>query len=391
MVKMDEQRADALRDSAPAQLVVEHDARLGVGQATLPIPFASPWSSRVAPAPRRRQEISFRVLGREDQPVAGAGVTVFGKRFNAQAITDSSGIASVAIFDAEADLDDIRAVYVQPMADHWECFVHQPILSTHEPNVITLDPLAPAGAHSVGETRAAWGRKLMHLERLAQRRDRSIGRRRGEDRSGLTPRLRMPNKHPLLRHVTRGVDLGPREGGNGWTRDEIGQGTHCAGIIAGVSSSASAGSGIAPGAELHVFKLSPGGHFSDLIEALDQCIERQLDIVCLGVSSDHVSELVAQKIAEARLAGVACIAAAGDEGGPVQFPAMVLGVLAVSAIGRLGEFPAATHHGWTAFPELVGPGGLFATTFKQFRPADCGLRTRRRGHLECSRWWPCGP
>src|SRR5206468_4264032 len=103
VVRMDEQRAEALRQSAQAQVIVEQDAPLGVGQATLPIPFAAPWSSRVTPAPRRRQDISFRVLGRADQPLAGAGITVFGRRFSAQAITDASGAANVTIFDAEAD------------------------------------------------------------------------------------------------------------------------------------------------------------------------------------------------------------------------------------------------------------------------------------------------
>lgn len=50
----------------------------------------------------------------------------------------------------------------------------------------------------------------------------------------------------------------------------------------------------------------PGGHFSDLIEALGQCIERRLDIVQIGVSGEQFSELVAQKINEARLNGIAC-------------------------------------------------------------------------------------
>jgi subtilisin family serine protease len=364
VVRMDEPRAEALRQSAQAQVIVELDAPLGVGQATLPIPFAAPWSSRVTPAPRRRADISFRVLGRGDQPLAGAGITVFGRRFSAQAITDSSGAASVTFLDAEADLEDVRAVYVQPAADHWECFLHQPALASSEPNVVKLNPLVPTSANSADDERAArerdWGRKLMRLDRSADA--PSGGPVGGGVKIGLID-SGCDVSHPLLRHVTRGVDLSRREGPNGWMRDEIGQGTHCAGLIAGAGGSPPGVSGIVPGAEIHVFKLSPGGHFSDLIEALDQCIERQIDIVCLGVGSDQVSELVVRKLAEARLAGIACIAAAGDEGGPVRFPAMVPGVLSVSAIGMLGEFPAETHHGWTALPELIGPAGLFATNF----------------------------
>lgn len=366
IVRMDEQRAEALRQSAWAQVVVEQDARLGVGQATLTVPFAAPWSSRVASVPRLRQEIRFRVVGGEDLPLAGAGISVFGRNFAAQAVTDGSGAASVAIFDAQADLEDIYALYVQPAAGHWERLVQHPLLASAEVNVVKLDPLVPArsaGAKSAGEPRAAWGRKLMHLDRLADGPAVGAGVKIALIDSGCD------TSHPLLRHIARGVDLSRRDGAQEWMRDEIGQGTHCAGIIAGGGGSSASGvAGITPEAEIHVFKLAPGGHFSDLIEALDQCIERQIDVACLGVGADQLSELVAQKITEARLAGVACIAAAGDEGGPVQFPAMVPGVLSVSAIGRPGESPPDTRHRWAAVSAPIGPAGLFAANFSGSGP-----------------------
>jgi len=42
----------------------------------------------------------------------------------------------------------------------------------------------------------------------------------------------------------------------------------------------------------------PGGRFSDLIDALDQCIDRQLDIVNLSLGSSETSALVAHKLVE---------------------------------------------------------------------------------------------
>jgi len=255
---------------------------------------------------------------------------------------------------------------VQPAANHWECFALQPALAFDEANVVRLKPIVPAGGHSAGESPTDWARRMMHLDRpLDGATARSTG---GGIRIALVG-SGCDHNHLQLRHITSGVDLtGAQNGAKDWTRDEIGQGTHCAGIIAGSGGSEPAAQGIAPGAEIHVFKLTPGGRFSDLIEALDQCIERQIDIVHLGVRADQVSELVAQKIAEARLAGVACIAAAGDGGGTVQFPALVPGVLSVAAVGRLGESPADTHHAWTAVPELTGPAGVFATNFSGAGP-----------------------
>jgi subtilisin len=358
VVRMDDQRAEALRQSAPPHVVIEEDARLETGLSLFPASLAAPRSSRTAPASRRRREVQFQVLGERDQPLAGAGVTVLGRSFGALAITDQAGAASVVIFDAEADLDDVGAVYVQPAADHWECFMQRPILNPAETNVIRLRPLSfPDAAKSA----PAWGRELMGLDRLAAGLT-GAGVRIGLIDSGCD------NSHPLLRHVVKGVDLTRGNGAKDWTRDEIGQGTHCAGIIAGAGDPALGLSGIAPGAEIHVFKLSPGGRFSDLTEALDQCIEAQIDIVHLGVSANQVSELVARKIIEARLRGVACIATSGDEGGPVRFPGVVPGVLCVSAVGRLGEFPADTRHALTATPELIGPAGIFATNFSGAGP-----------------------
>ena len=366
VVKMDEKRAEALRQSALGQVVVEPNARLFAGSVTLATPFASPWAALAAPMPSLRRELRFRVVGTGDQPLAGAGVTVFGRGCSAQGVTDSSGTASVALFDAEADLEDVRAVHVQPAANHWECFALQPALAFDEANVVRLKPIVPTGAHATGESHIDWARRMMHLDRPidgATARSTGGGVRIGLVGSGCD------HNHLSLRHITSGVDLtGVQNGARDWTLDEIGQGTHCAGVIAGSGGSEPAVQGIAPGAEIHVFKLAPGGRFSDLIEALDQCIERQIDIVHLGVGADQVSELVAQKIAEARHAGVACIAAAGDVAGPVQFPAMVPGVLSVAAVGRLGEFPADTHHAWTAVPELTGPAGVFATNFSGAGP-----------------------
>jgi subtilisin family serine protease len=174
--------------------------------------------------------------------------------------------------------------------------------------------------------------------------------------------------HPILVHVDHGADLTRANDANSWTTDELGHGTHCAGIIGGHGDAPAAMVGCAPGAELHVFKVVPGGRLSDLIDALDQCIERRLDLVLLGIGSEQSSELVAQKIAEATAQGIACIAAAGDSGGAVQFPGNIPGVLAVAAVGKLGEFPPDSWHAYRALPQPIGFSGVFATNFSGSGP-----------------------
>ena len=204
VVKMDEKRAEALRQGALGHVVVEPDARLFAGSVTLAGPFASPWAALAAPTPRLHRELRFRVVGIGDQPLAGAGVTVFGRGSSAQGVTDGSGTASVALFDADADLEDIRAVYVQPAANHWEYFAPQPVLAFDEPNVVRLKPIVPAGPHSAAELHTDWARRMMHLDRpLDGATAKSTG---GGIRIGLID-SGCDHNHLLLRHITSGVDL----------------------------------------------------------------------------------------------------------------------------------------------------------------------------------------
>src|SRR5262249_55471643 len=147
--------------------------------------------------------------------------------------------------------------------------------------------------------------------------------------------------------------------------DTMGHGTHCAGIITAGIDRFEGVRGFAPKAEVHSLKVFPGGRFSDLIDALDQCIEHQIDIVNMSLGSAEASELVAQKLVEARQHGIACIVAAGNTGGPVQFPGMLPSVLTVSAIGKLDEFPMDTQHARTVTPELVA-GAMFSAKFSCF-------------------------
>jgi subtilisin family serine protease len=119
---------------------------------------------------------------------------------------------------------------------------------------------------------------------------------------------------------------------------------------------------------VHIFKVFPAGRVSDLLAALDECIERELDVVNISVGCDEISELVAQKLQQARHKGVACIVAAGNSGGPVGFPALVPTVMAVGAVGKLKEFPPDSCHAHSVIPQLVGADGVFAARFSSVGP-----------------------
>src|SRR4029079_9420893 len=102
--------------------------------------------------------------------------------------------------------------------------------------------------------------------------------------------------------------------------------------------------GFAPDAEIHALKIFPGGRFSSLLDALDYCIEHDIDVVNMSLGSGEASQLVLQKLSQLKQAGVACIVAAGNSGDNVQFPGSSPDVLTVAAMGRMGEFPESSYH-----------------------------------------------
>jgi subtilisin len=357
VVRMDEQRGEALRQNAPPHVIVEPDAPLGHSDMLVP----EPWQHAVQalPFPRPRRELRFRILGKDERPLANAVISLYGPGFQAQAITDSSGQASLQTHDVDGA--GIHAVYVRPAVDHWERYIRNPSLEPGQANVVRLSPLDGTSRTFPGELPYSWGQRIMKFDRVPSDWN-GTGTKIGLIDSGCD------SAHPLLRHVVRGVDLTQDQDPQSWKSDELGQGTHCAGIVAASAAAASEIIGCAPASEVHIFKVVPGGHFSDLIDALNQCIERRLDIVQIGVGSEQFSELVAQKITEARLNGIACITGAGNSGGAVQFPGNVPGVLTVSAAGKLGEYPQDTRHAQRALPQPIAFSGIYATNFSAWGP-----------------------
>src|SRR5712672_1431311 len=282
---MDEQRGEALRLNAPPHVIVEIDAPLGYSDMAVTEPMSWQHAVQVMPFPRPRREIRFRILGEGERPLANAVVNLFGPGFPGQAITDSSGQASLQTHSLDGS--GVHAVYVRPAADHWERYIRNPSLEIGQVNVIRLSPVDRTSASFPGERPYGWGQRIMKFDRVSTDWN-GTGTKIGLIDSGCDA------SHPLLRHIVRGVDFTRDKDPQSWKSDELGHGTHCAGLIAGSPVASSDIIGCAPAAEVHIFKVVPGGHFSDLIDALDQCIERRLDVVQIGVCSEHFSELVAQ-------------------------------------------------------------------------------------------------
>ncbi len=162
--------------------------------------------------------------------------------------------------------------------------------------------------------------------------------------------------------IDHGVDLRGGEG-RSWSQDVTGHGTSCAGIIGAVPDAAHGIRGYAPESELHVCKLPPDARCSDLVAALDYCLQNGIDLACLGFGCVRGSAIVEQRITAAKQQGVGIIAAAGNSAGAVLFPACSPNVLAIGAIGQIGSYREDSPQALQAAAAVAAMGGLFVPPF----------------------------
>ncbi|WP_416980879.1 S8 family serine peptidase [Streptomyces sp. T028] len=301
--------------------------------------------------------ISLRVCGPEGEPLAGAGVFLIGASWPGQGITGTDGTVTVTL--ATETAQSVQSLYVRPTGGYLDRWIPRPDLSAAQENLVTLTPLGKVSPGLDERQQYGWGQRAMRLDRLPPT-FRAFGTKIAVIGSGVAA------EHPDLKERVRsgtGLSAGTERG---WDRDLVGTGTHAAGIIAGADTGMGL-IGIAVDAEMEVCQVLPDGCFSDLIAALDHCIEREIDVAHIAVASPHSSALVSRKLADANAAGIACVAPAGDTAGPVAFPGSLPTVFAVGALGVFGSYPPdtsqATHTGSQLTPE-----GLFAAPFSCHGP-----------------------
>src|SRR5262249_1846465 len=282
-------------------------------------------AARVDRSSLKPSVVRIQVLGDDDKPLPKVAVLVYGVGSPSEGLTNEDGQVELPLYTLQPG--QAQAVVAKPRKDYWDLVIRNAELRSDGPNLIRLRSFSETLPRYNARPFLSWGQELM----LQTQFNGSID---GEGVKIAIIDSGCDNTHPLLQHITLGADLTDSGQSLGWTLDQFGHGTHCAGIIAARSGRGSSMRGFAPAAEIHVFKIFPGGRFSDLINALDQCIDRGIDIVNLSLGAGEISFLVELKIQEAKQRGIACIAAAGDGGGEVQYPAKSPHVLAVAAIGR---------------------------------------------------------
>lgn len=145
--------------------------------------------------------------------------------------------------------------------------------------------------------------------------------------------------------------------------DDNGHGTHVAGIIAALDNEIGV-VGVAPQASLWAVKVldnTGAGYVSDVIEGLSWCIDNGMQVanMSLGTDTDDVPSF-GEACQAAADAGLLLVAAAGNDGAAVDYPAAYASVIAAAAVDSSDARPGWSSHGSEIY--LAAPGvGIFST------------------------------
>lgn len=357
VARMTDQKAGELFQRGQGQLLVERDQHLELFDPMLRRPDLV---NSLTPYQGPQAELVLAVVGKDGAPLPEVEVSLFGGALPSSAVTGPDGVARLRVYGEDAHT--VSGLYVKPRTDYWSFYQRDPDLSLDEPNVVMLRALAdwPALRGMPQQAAMGWGARAMRLDQVPQPlRGRGV-KIAVIDSGAATTHGNLNQIHAGFDVVNKAVDRST------WNVDSLGHGSHCAGVI-GAADPAWGIRGFAPEAEIHVCKLFPGGQVSQLIDALEYCIEQGIDVVNMSLGGGAPSEALERQIVRAKQAGVACIAAAGNSAAAVQYPASSPHVLAVAAIGKVDEFPPDSYHA-----ETIGPDrdmqGYFTAKFSCFGP-----------------------
>lgn len=325
-------------------------------------------SAREAPRGAATARVILGVVSRAaGSAVAGADViafTSFARRTGAEGKTNAEGEASL-VLPATAKL--VERLYVFPARGFWSLLVKD--LSLAERMEVALAPLDLAAKDALRHYYASAG-----------------------DQAGAGVTVGVIDTGVDLSHadllVAGGRNTVVGEKPADYFDNGEGHGTHVAGIIAARGVPPLGLRGLAPGVALRSYRVFGKGSNQAsnyaILKALDAAVADRCDLVNMSLGGGEADDATREAIAEARGHGTLVIVAAGNDGrGPVSFPASDSLALGVSALGRVGTFPAdATEADFVAAPrgkdkksfvasfsnvgpelDLIGPGVAILSTF----------------------------
>lgn len=145
--------------------------------------------------------------------------------------------------------------------------------------------------------------------------------------------------------------------------DDNGHGTHVAGIIGAVRDGAGV-AGVAPKASLYAVKVlnaEGSGAYSAIIDGIQWAVTNRMDVVNMSLGGPKGSSALKKAVEAAYRAGVTLVIAAGNDSGPVNYPARYPQAIAVAASDSSDKIAPFSSRG----PEItvIAPGVAINSTY----------------------------
>jgi subtilisin len=350
VVRSSDENVAALRRSTGGTLVIERDRCLRAASFMGFSPGSSPPSQVIAAMNGFGPgfTVTIQVLAESGEPVERAEIQLVGEQRMAQGLADRDGKVDLTLYDELPET--VTDLLIRARSGHRGLWRHRPNLQANAVNTFMLEVL------SLPRT-PDWGGKALRFDQLPTE-CRGGGIKIALIDTGVAI------SHKQLAGIDHGIDFSRSEGeGRSWSQDIPGHGTPCAGVIGAIPDAAHGIRGYAPESELHVCRLPANPRCSDIVAALDYCLENNIDVACLGFGCERGSAIVEQRVAAAKQQGIGIIAAAGNAAGAVLFPACSPHVVAVGAVGQAGSFPEYSPQALQAAMAVPVAGGLFVPPF----------------------------
>ncbi len=155
----------------------------------------------------------------------------------------------------------------------------------------------------------------------------------------------------------------PRVDPSAWD-DDNGHGTHVAGIVAARNNDIGV-VGVAPEASLYAVKVlnsSGSGYVSDIISGIDWCVQNKMQIINMSLGASTDVQAFHNACDEAKVAGLFLVAAAGNDGAAVSYPAAYSSVIAVAATDSTDTRASWSNYGPEVY--VAAPGVSIYSTYK---------------------------
>lgn len=146
--------------------------------------------------------------------------------------------------------------------------------------------------------------------------------------------------------------------------DDNGHGTHVAGIVGAIDNTIGV-IGVGPNINLYAVKVLDrrgSGWLSDIIEGLDWAIANHLQVVNMSLGTTADVQSFREAVQRVNAAGIVQVAAAGNDGKAVNYPAAYPEVIAVSATDGANKIASWSSRGQEV--DLAAPGVNIYSTYK---------------------------